>query len=356
MNFDERKQAFIALGLFLKSYISDKKIGTTYIGGIDAFLLLDKAINYACIENIWFVAANVEQAIQANTTDMLDEEKLKLWLGHYRFMPDESDSKHKIGIIMAGNIPLVGFHDLLCVLLCGYCAVIKTSSKDNVLVHVLTDILCKIEPRFGELIVYTQQRPVDVDAVICTGSNNSARYFESWYGNIPHIIRKNRSSVAILTGEETTDDMQALGKDIFSYFGLGCRNVSSLLVPENYNFDRLISILSSYSFVANHKAYRDCYRYQKAVMDMENTWYYDTGFLLLKNSILLSAPIALVNYQKYTNLEYAKKIVQLLSNHLQCVAYQYDDVCNAVRFGQTQHPQLFDYADKIDTVNFLINN
>ena len=356
MNLIERKQAFILLGKCLNNYCAGKRYEMDTIAGFGAFEQLNKAVRQAYADNNWFIEPNVLMAVKVVANNMLDAMKLNDWLAKYPDLPDNTNVNKRIGIIMAGNIPLVGFHDLLCVLLCGYMAVIKTSSKDNVLIHAVIDLLCKIEPRFRGLICYVNERPADIDMIISTGSNNSARYFKSWYGSIPHIIRKNRSSVAILTGNETESDLKLLGKDIFSYFGLGCRNVSTLFVPDNYDFDLLLSALSDYLPIFEHRGYNDCFRYQKAIMEMESLPYHNTGFLLMRNSVSLSAPIALVNYQKYSILDEVKIIINTLYNEIQCIVYQHNDVPNTIKFGQTQFPQLDDYADGVDTLKFLIDN
>ena len=356
MSLTERKKAFVELGKFLKSFIAVDNNKAEAIAGNGSSSIMDRAVEHAYHDNVWFVKSNVMQAIAAIAETMLIDELLSNWLLHYPQLNNDTIlSVKKVGIIMAGNIPLVGFHDLLCVALSGHHAIVKPSSKDNALIRAVVDVLYKIEPRFNSYITVTQNRPVGIDAVISTGSNNSARYFESWYGDIPHIIRKNRSSVAILTGNESEDDLKLLSKDLFTYFGLGCRNVSSLFVPVNYDFNMLLNILSEFQGVNEHNEYNDCYRYQKAIMVMEQIPYYDTGSILLRNSVSLSAPIALVNYQKYLNTEYVKELIENQQDKIQCIVCKYVDINNAVEFGQTQLPALNDYADSIDTMIFLTN-
>lgn len=353
MKLEERKNAFIKLGICLTAYLTKDKPTVDMLAGKGSFSQLSNAIEQAATINTWFTSNNIEQAITAVSSDMLKPTLLNSWLQLY---PNIENNKlvKSVGIVMAGNLPLVGFHDMLCVLICGYNAIIKPSSKDSVLIKAIALILCKIEPRFEKHIYFTDNQPTNIDCIIATGSNNTARYFESWYKNIPSIIRKNRNSVAVLTGDETDDELTLLGDDIFNYFGLGCRNVSSLFVPENYSFERLFHALKKYASIIKNKGYNDCYRYQKAIMTIDEADFFDTGFLLLKNSMSLSAPIALVNYQKYITLEFVNKLLTSWQHKIQCIVYQNNNIPNSIKFGQTQHPQLYDYADGIDTLNFLL--
>jgi hypothetical protein len=353
MTLSDRKQALYALGKQLKCYLQSIYGDANNMLSASSITVLNEAIAQACLNNAWFTQPNVNMAINAISSNMLDEDALNSFLNKYPQIPYESNANAKIGIIMAGNIPLVGFHDLLCVILCGYGALIKMSSKDNILIPAIISILCDMEPRFENFINYTNEAPTDIKAVICTGSNNSARYFESRYANIPHIIRKNRCSLAILTGNESFDELKHLAADIFYYFGLGCRNVSALFVPNDYNFDNLLYALSEYHYLAQNNNYNDCYRYQKALINMDNIKHYDTGFLIIRNSIELTAPVALLNYNEYCNFDFVKEQLRSCRDTIQCIAYQYDGIDGAVKFGQTQFPQLSDYADGIDTINFL---
>ncbi|MDR1129416.1 MAG: aldehyde dehydrogenase, partial [Prevotellaceae bacterium] len=220
---------------------------------------IERATASSCEDNYWFTEENILKALDAIAGRMLDGKRLNDWTSRYSF---NSSGLYRTGLIMAGNIPLVGFHDFLSVLLAGNIAVIKPSSKDKYLIKTLCGILSDKFPPLAERIVFTDAKPQNISAVIATGSNNSARYFRAEYRNIPLLARKNRYSIAVLDGTETGCELEALGDDIFSYFGLGCRNVSNIFVPENYDWSLFIRSMEKYSHVMNHQGYNDCFRYQ----------------------------------------------------------------------------------------------
>ena len=254
---------------------------------------------------------------------------------------------------MAGNIPLVGFHDFLTVLITGNVLVAKTSKEDNLLIKKIAEILIAIEPEFKSKIVFTDKLE-NFDAVIATGSNNTARYFEYYFGKYPNIIRKNRNSVAVLTGNETAADMVNLGKDIFQYFGLGCRNVSKLYVPKNYSFNLFFeSIVNDYKHVVENNKYANNYDYNKAVYLLGNNQLLDNNFVLLKESESLSSPVAVIHYEYYNTLQEVTTLLENKKEEIQCVLTE-ANLPNTFKLGQAQQPTLWDYADGVDTVEFLL--
>lgn len=254
---------------------------------------------------------------------------------------------------MAGNIPLVGFHDLLAVLITGNKALIKLSGNDKILLPLVTDYLKHIEPQLENCIQFTEEKMVDFDAVIATGSNNTARYFEYYFGKKPNIIRKNRNSVAVLTGDETKAELNALGEDIFRYYGLGCRSVSKLFVPTDYNFDLFFQAIYEYRDIMNLAKYANNYDYNKAVYLMSEFKILDNGFLMLKKDSSYSSPIASLFYEHYADLTSLKKRLENDKEKIQCIVGSRVN-SNEVKFGETQKPALSDYADGIDTVEFLL--
>lgn len=316
---------------------------------IDAFAQLGKALHsieqgdknslysQAANRNAWFTPKHCELAL-TGISKFLDKEGLEQWTKAYDF---SSTRRKKVGVVMAGNIPLVGFHDLLCVLISGHHLAAKLSSQDTVLMSYVIGELLKIEPRFKENLSLVE-RMNDVEAVIATGSDNTSRYFEYYFRKIPHIIRKNRSSCAELRGNETDEQLFDLGKDVFSYFGLGCRNVSKLFVPENYDFTRLLRIWEPYHEVFNHHKYVNNYDYNKSILLVNRTHHYDNGFALLTENQALVSPISVVYYEVGTP--------DVKSEKIQCIVGVEK---NQIPFGKTQEPDLSDYADNVDTLKFL---
>lgn len=254
---------------------------------------------------------------------------------------------------MAGNIPLVGFHDFLAVLLTGNSVLAKLSSNDTVLLPFLTKYLISVEPSLERAIVFTEEMLSDYDRVIATGSNNTARYFSYYFGHKPHIIRKNRNSVGILTGNESEDQLKTLGEDIFRYFGLGCRSVSKVFVPEGYDFDTLFKAIFPFRSVLEHTKYTNNYDYNKAIYLMSEFKVLDNGFMMLKEDQNYASPIATLFYETYDSLETVQQRITRDQEHIQCVVAQ-GIIEGEINFGKTQKPSLTDYADGVDTVDFLL--
>jgi hypothetical protein len=257
-----------------------------------------------------------------------------------------------VGLILAGNIPLVGFHDFLSVLISGHNVLVKTSSNDQHLIKFLAKYLIAVNAKIENCITFTDGKLENFDAVIATGSNNTARYFEYYFKDKPSIIRKNRNSIAVLNGNETHDDLVNLGEDIFRYFGLGCRNVSKLFVPEDYNFDAFFKAIYEYKDVIYYEKYSNNYDYNKAVFLMSNFKLLDNEFLTLKEDTSYSSPISSVFYERYENIEHLKKQLEKDADQIQCIVSN-GVIENSIPFGKTQQPELWDYADNVDTLLFL---
>jgi len=346
----EKKKCFIELGRFLRQFSLDnneKKVGVL---GNDLFF--DKCIELIELSqshNGWFTPEQVYFAIQS-WAEALSEENLNLWLSKYNF----SEVKTKtVGLILAGNIPLVGFHDFLSVLISGHKVLVKTSSNDQYLIKFLAQYLIAINPEIENYITFTEGKLEGFDAVIATGSNNTARYFEYYFKNKPSIIRKNRNSVAVLTGTETHEELVNLGEDIFRYFGLGCRNVSKLFIPKGYNFEAFFKAMYEQRNVIYYEKYANNYDYNKAVFLMSNFQLLDNEFLIIKEDSSYASPISSVFYEYYENIDAIKKQLENDADQIQCIVSK-NIIVNSIPFGQTQNPNLWDNADNVDTLEFLL--
>ncbi|WP_421802807.1 acyl-CoA reductase [Flagellimonas sp.] len=337
--------AFVKLGKYLTDFC-DK----CYSENAEVDSELKEIVERAGHHNGWFTEDNILFSLQ-QWGDLLTEENLKEWLSNYSF---SNESKPKtVGIVMAGNIPLVGFHDFLCVLLSGNKVLAKLSSNDKILLPHLSKYLVLQEPSLVDKIEFIDGKMENFDAVIATGSNNTSRYFEYYFGNKPNIIRKNRNSVAVLTGNETEEELKALGEDIFRYYGLGCRNVSKIFVPVNYDFDALFDALYHYKDIIHQHKYANNYDYNKAVYLMSEFKILDNGFLVLKEDEALTSPIAALFYSNYGDETSLREKLEELDEQIQCVVSSGIRE-NEVNFGETQKPSLKDYADEIDTMDFLL--
>ncbi len=332
MQLSQRIQAFDQLGKSLRNLNPEK---------------LDTWSQAAKAENPWFTRESVERSING-LGEFLDSNKLTEWTKQYSF--DHIKPKN-VGIVMAGNIPMVGFHDLLCVLVSGHRAQVKLSSKDSVLIKILLQNLTEIEPGFKDQISFVDGPMKNFDAVIATGSDNSARYFLHYFGKYPNIIRKNRTSCAVLSGAESPEEIQALGNDIFTYFGLGCRNVSKLFIPEGFNLPQLLDQWRAYENIIHHHKYNNNYDYQKAILLVNQIPHLDTGYLLLQESERLVSPISVLFYEYYADEQQVKHRIDQEREKLQCIVGK-KSYCT-VSFGKTQSPGLADYADDINTLVFL---
>lgn len=301
--------------------------------------------------NAWFTADSVEKAVKA-IGRQLNKKDLLTWLNGYP--TDRLAANKQVGLVLAGNIPLVGFHDVLCVLISGNHALIKSSSQDSRLIKEVLKRLTLIEPAFGDRYTFTE-RLTNFDAVIATGSNNTSRYFDYYFSKVPNIIRKNRNSVAVLTGDETTQQLHALGHDIFDYYGLGCRNVSKLFVPAGYDVVPFFEAIEPYKPIINHHKYNNNYDYNKSIYLVNRDKHLDNGFLLLKEDKSMASPLAVLFYENYGSLDQAQELLRQQSENIQCIvsAARLDVANQVVDFGQSQQPALWDYADGVDTMDFL---
>ena len=347
----EIKNNFVELGKFLSQFSLENNQQNEQVKYNDLFFnsFVD-LIALSQSHNNWFTPENVHFSI-SSWSDALTENNLNQWLSSYNFIEKEPKN---VGLILAGNIPLVGFHDFLSVLISGNNVLVKTSSKDDYLIKFLAKYLIALDNRFNEKITFVEDKLENYDAVIATGSNNKARYFEYYFKNKTSIIRKSRNSVAVLTGKETSEEMTLLSEDVFRYFGLGCRNVSKIFVPKNYNFDAFFNGMYAQKDVIYYEKYANNYDYNKAVFLMSNFQLLDNEFLTIKEDTSHASPISSVFYEYYEDINKVKARLQQDAEMIQCVVSN-GIIENSVYFGNTQKPNLWDYADNVDTLDFLNN-
>lgn len=346
MTLQQRQQAFVQLGLFIKRHFLDDWELKEERFHIDLNKLVDVAYTY----NGWFTEDNVKRAL-LGISSMLNEKDLDLFSS---VINNQKLSEKTVAIIMAGNIPAVGFHDLLCVLLSGHKALIKVSSDDPALITFLAGMLIYYEKDFAPRILFSDGKLSNFEAVIATGSNNSSNYFNYYFSKYPNIIRKNRTSIAILNGKETISELEELGKDIFYYYGLGCRNVCKLFVPKGYNFDTFFESIFKYNYVIDNKKYNNNYEYNRAVYLLDLIPFLDNNFLIIKESKDLHAPTAVLYYNTYDNETQLVENINEVQNELQCIVSNFRiEGVKTIAFGQTQNPTIFDFADNVNTLDFL---
>ena len=307
-----------------------------------------ESIDFDKIEksNPWFIPEYVKFSF-CNWSKLLDYDMICKWIEPYSL--HKIRQKKRVLIILAGNIPLVGFHDFLSVLLSGHDLVVKMAKKDSHLLKLLVEKINGIDSRFKQKIDFVDDFiSEDIDAVIATGSENSERYFEYFFSNKKRIIRENKRSIAILSGDETDAQLECLADDIFMYFGLGCRNVSKIFVPEGYDFTKLFNSFDMYKKSINHKKYRNNYIYNKAIAAMNNYMLIDNGFLLMKEEKSIYSPVAMLHYEYFKDYNKVLDSVNTNNERIQCLVS-----ANHTIFGRSQKPNLLDYADGIDTISFL---
>tara|TARA_B110000438_G_scaffold26478_1_gene25218 strand:- start:16469 stop:17470 length:1002 start_codon:yes stop_codon:yes gene_type:complete len=330
MNLQDRILLFSALGDQIKR---------------DPNIFFEDSLNNAKISNSWFTKDNIDVSV-SSILKFLEFNNLLKWVSNYSFINKDVKS---ILIIMAGNIPFVGLHDLICVLISGNKAIVKISSKDNILIETLINNLILLEPKMKDFILITKDVvKANFDAIIATGSDNSSKYFDYYFKSTNSIIRKNRRSIAILDGTESDLELNGLADDVFLYFGLGCRSVSKLFLPVNYDLDKLFKVFLKYSDVINHQKYSNNYDYNKTIYLMNKENILDNGFILLKEDISIQSPISMLFYEFYNIRSELDKYINDNSNLFQCIISK-----NDIDFGQSQFPKLDDYADNIDTLEFL---
>ena len=342
MTFQNRLSAFVKLGQFLSAQLHSE---TAEFTGV---------LTRANHENAWFTQENIRYALQGVVAD-LEETNLNEWVSRY---DSPVVNPKTIAVIMAGNLPLVGFRDFLAVLISGHKLLCKLSSKDSILQRYLAEKLIEIEPEFANYICFEQHVIKGFDAVIATGGNHAVEHFQTYFSKYPHIIRGHRNSVAILDGTENTDDLEGLFEDMFRYFGLGCRNVTKLFVPDDYDFSRLIDTIKNASVETHgraslqtlqyHHVYQNNYQYQTVVSALCARQTIDAGVFLLVENSALTPPISVVHYERYSDLSEVRKQLELQKNQIQCIVSK-----NDIAFGFAQKPGLLDYADGVDTMGFL---
>lgn len=340
----------VSLGRFLSQFSTEKPSRCPTIANNNIFFdgFIDQ-LKLASKFNGWFTKENICFALK-QWSELLKEKSLAQWLSNY---PNSNNQPKTIALIMAGNIPLVGFHDFLACIVTGHNLIIKQSSNDRHLLPFIVSYLIHEESLIKSKIKFVDNKIEKFDAVIATGSNNTARYFNAYFKNKPSIIRNNRNSIAILNGNESENDLKNLSNDIFRYYGLGCRSVSKIYVPKNYDFDMLFKAVYKWNPVINIRKYLNNYDYNKAVYIMSEFDIIENGFLMLKEDRRLSSPIATLFYEYYDNVSELKSKLKVISSEIQCiVANGFNS--KEIKFGSTQSPALKDYADGVDTVDFLL--
>ncbi len=353
MNLSARINAFAKLSEFINALVKNKPSEVPK-NLKDNYFELENLIKNLKNYNAWFIEDFVLTQLKS-IAESTQKELIKKWILPYSSQINNQEVK-KVAVIMAGNIPFVGFHDFISVLITGHIFIGKLSSKDNKLPKKIAEILVKIEPRFSDYIIFQEKRLKNYDAVIATGSNNSARYFDYYFKDVNNIIRKNRNSVAVLTATETETELKNLANDIFLYFGLGCRNVSKIFVPENYNFDKIFRAVYDYKFLINHNKYVNNYEYNRAIYLLNNDKFLDNGFFIIKENLNLVSPVSVLHYETYKNLKNVENILKAQQNNIQCVVSNQKNIFpETIDFGKTQFPKLSNYEDRINTINFLVN-
>ena len=355
MTLNERIDCFARLGKILSGLIQgleeNTNSGKEGISQNSEFLA---SINKAKNENPWFIDEHILFALKTIASS-LDKNKIDQWINKYDGNLFRKTDYKTIGVVMAGNLPLVGFHDFLCVLMAGHRFYGKLSSEDAALLPAISNILIQINPDFKKSISFTTDKLSRFDAIIATGSNNTNRYFEYYFGKYPNILRKSRNGIAILTGEEAPQQLSGLADDIFLYFGKGCRNVSKVYLPENYDINLLKIPFYKYHAFYHHHKYRNNYDYYKALFQVSSTAFHDFGFLLLKEEKEIASPISILNFEFYKDLSTLKKEIATLSDQIQCVICHEKISGQWILPGNAQRTELWDYADGIDTMDFLLS-
>jgi len=341
----ERIQAFSDLGILFRENSSSQKIKTFQKWDSE----LNKLLKDSYQHNSWFTENNLKLSLK-NWSAELNKKNIENWLKNYKI---ELKSSKTVAIIMAGNVPIVGFHDLMCSLILGFKCIVKLSSDDKILIPLIVKFIQSRFDGFKEKVFFESNILKNFDAVIATGSNNSHKYFEYYFGKYPNLLRKTRHSVAVLNGNESDSELAMLSNDVFDYFGLGCRSVSKIFIPKGYDLDLLFNAFYMKRFVIDHNKYANNYDYNKAVYLMSEEKFYDNGFVILKEEKKLGSPIACVYFEYYDDLVQVQNIIKINNQNIQCVVSN-EKIFNGISFGTTQCPKLSDYADNVDTLKFLL--
>ena len=345
VTLSKRINVFHQLGNLFKD-ICEKNDNSQYTYWVDLF---NKKVLESFHHNNWFDKKNIYLSLRTWSL-LLREKKISEWILKY----DQKDcSKSTVAIIMAGNIPLVGFHDFLCASLLNFKIIIKMSSDDKVLLPSIIDFIETLLPGYKKNIKFSNRNLKNFDCIIATGNDNSFKYFKYYFNKYPSILRKNRHSIAVLSGDETKEELDLLSNDIFNYYGLGCRSISKILVPKNYSFDNLFRSFLKHKYVMENNRYMNNYDYNKAVYLMSDLNFLENGFKILKKDKKIGSPIACLFYENYDDIKMAKNYIENNLHKIQCVATNFD-LKNKVLFGSTQNPKLNDYADNINTIDFLL--
>jgi hypothetical protein len=354
----ERIDAFVRLGEVLGEGLADADLkkpspdssGETLFTSRE---LLDLASEASAV-NPWFTPYCVYHALR-DACRILQRDQLVDWTGRYDAQERDRPVSKTIGTILAGNIPLAGFHDFLSILISGHHFTGKSSGKDDRLLPFLAKKLVSIQPAFANRISFTDERLGPIDAIIATGSNNTSRYFAYYFGKYPHIFRKNRNGVAVLGGKESGEELSSLADDIFLYFGLGCRNVAKIYVPEGYDFNGFFPAMEKYTAVRDHHKYANNYLYRRSVFLMNKIAHLDNAFLLVCPDNRFSSPVSVLHYETYGDLAAVDLHLSAYREEIQCVVTSEPLTTTRTPFGQSQHPLLWEYADNVDTLKFLSN-
>ena len=351
--------AFTRLGQFLRQFPEStgpqsgtelpdlEKLNKEYFKGFSEIL------EHEPVLNPWFTQESLMKALKG-IASMLEEGVLEKWLNPYNINTISSGSQRTVALVLAGNIPMVGFHDMMSVLASGHKVLAKPSSKDDRLIRKVVEVLSGIDPVIGSRIQFADDKLSGMDAVIATGSDNSTRYFEYYFRNIPHIIRKNRNGVAVLSGLESEEELAALGEDIFTYFGMGCRNVTKIYIPEAYDLKVLLGVLDSFHPLYQHHKYGNNVNYYRTIYLMNQVPILDNGVLLLKEDPEIASPVGVVFYERYSEIGFVQQELELHRNEIQCIVSSDPEIKGAILPGSTQNPMPWDYADGVDTIRFLM--
>lgn len=348
INLHSRIRALGSLGNHISNYCSHPEASKS-----EKFPALHTAVLQSKAANPWFTSESIDAALEGICV-FLNTNVLLLWAEN-NGIPENQRNPVTVGLVMAGNLPAVGFHDFISVIISGHKALVKLSSDDKFLIPAMFEILVDFEPEIKDQIRFTENRLTGIDAVIATGSDNSSRYFEFYFAKYPHIIRRNRNGIGLIQGDESKNDLQKFADDVFLFFGLGCRNISKVYLPAQYDPTDLFSGFEGHQMIGNHNKYFNNYEYNKAVYLINGIRHFDNGFLLLREENMISSPVAVLHYEYYEDQQLLKDWIKRDSDKIQVVVSAKGSWPGSVPFGKAQKPEIDDYADGINTLDFLRN-